>query len=367
MVLAKELNIPASTIRGYRNSHGIFTKTKFSPDPEEFIAKYHELQSQQAMAEYYGYDHHAISNYSKEIGFDDSIYKRQNLTLKQIDYIIKNYNIYSANQIGKDLNINPNAVTGVWFRAGLRGKDPRVYILLNEDYFDNINSQDKAYFTGFICADGCIYKPKNENKQSILRICIHKQDIKLLELLRQYLGTNKKIGTDKNKYVSLEISSDQIINAFEKIGISERKTWGNTIPNIDYKLMPAFIRGYLDGDGSIGLENNKNSDVRISFAGYYKNLEKIQSFLLSKNIFSNFTIDKRKYTTTETGDFGSLIITNRTGKYCFLKLIYENCENCYLDRKYEIAKLFINYIEKSNEPRDKQIKIYYDYAVHGIS
>lgn len=322
------------------------------------------------MAEYYKIDHHTINRYSKEIGFDDSIYKKRKLSEKEIDYIIQNYNNYSATKIAEYLNITKEAVSGVWFRNNLRGKDTRIYPLLNESYFEVIDTQDKAYFLGFIGADGCLYdsQEKHKNKQKILRISIRYEDIKILELFKKVLQTDKKIIWSKDIYVNLEISSNKIFDDIEKLGLSPRKTWKNTIANIPKKFMPALIRGYFDGDGSIGLSKNDSySDVGIIISGYHENLKKIQDFLLEKNIFSVFTIDKRTYTKGTTGEFGNLYLSNRTSKYAFLKLIYENCEDYYMDRKYEKAMGFINYIENSNEIRDKQIKIYYDYAVHGIS
>ena len=132
--------------------------------------------------------------------------------------------------------------------------------------------------------------------------------------------------------------------------------------------MPALIRGYFDGDGSIG--NNKLiCDSNISIVGYESNLLKIQNYLLSKNIYSTVNISKsKKYTMADDGSkFATLLISNNTSKYSFIKLIYENSNNIYLDRKYERCKKFIDVIESSENIRDKQIVNYYKYAVQKVS
>lgn len=333
--------------------------------PEDFKNKYKELKSEKKMAEFYGVDRHVISDYCKKIDFDDSIYKRKKLTEKQIQYIVDNYNNKSEKIIAKELEITEYAVSGVWHRHNLKGKTRRVYSLLNEDYFEKINSQDKAYFLGFIGADGCLYSPKEDKKQKILRIEIHKQDIEILEIFKEYLQTDKPI-CHTGDYVGLEISSDKIYQDIEKLGLSDRKTYGNTIANVPECYMPALIRGYFDGDGNIG-NNQKILSSSVSIAGYHTNLQKIQEFLEKRNIYSSFVSDSRKNTSLNGSDFGSLCLVNKTAKYSFLKLIYQGANEVYLKRKFNRSMNFIKEIENSKEIRDKQIINYYTYAVQKVS
>lgn len=58
-----------------------------------------------------------------------------------------------------------------------------------------------------------------------------------------------------------------------------------------------------------------------------------------------------------------MTFTNNTQKYCFLKWIYSDDNGFHLSRKYDKAMKFIDDVENSNELRDKQIIIYYQYAV----
>ena len=366
-ILSEELNIPASTIRAYRNRNGVKTRSKLCYVlPEEFIRKYNELQSQEKMAKHYNVDHHVINNFCKNIGFDDSIYKRKKLTEDQIKYAIDNYDKKSSVELSKELNVTDSAIKGVWNRNKLTGKTNRVYYILNENYFENIDSQDKAYFLGFIGADGCLFKPREcYTKQNILRISIHKQDVRILNLLKEYLQTNKPIAYDGN-YAALEISSNKIIGDLEKLGLSVRKTYDNTIASVHKDFMPALIRGYFDGDGSIGYDKNiLNSGVSI--VGYHSNMNKIRQYLESRNIYTSIIYDKRKYNTAnDEGRFCSLVFQNKTCKYSFLKLIYEDSDNVFLERKYDRSKEYIQAIESSEHTRDKQIVKYYNYAVQKV-
>lgn len=356
------MGIAASTVRSFRRCRNItFPKTKLNISEDEFINKYNELKSQQAMAEFYKVDRHTINGFAKKISFDDTIYKRQKLTENEIQYIIDNYNNKSSTLIAKELNITESAVSGVWFRNNLRGKDSRSYYLLNERYFETIDSQDKAYFLGFIAADGCIHKHTN-NRQDVLRFQIRHEDVKILEILKQQLNTNKPISYI-GEYVSLEISSNLLVNDIKDKGLGYRKTYGNTIANIDSKYMPAFIRGYFDGDGSISYNNS----LSLSIVGYESNMRKIMEYLESQNILSSFTVDKRQYNKNEYDDvFGSITITNNNMAYSLIKLMYKDSSEFYMNRKKEIADMFIKHIEESENIRDKQIVIYYKYAVQGL-
>lgn len=131
--------------------------------------------------------------------------------------------------------------------------------------------------------------------------------------------------------------------------------------------MPALIRGYFDGDGSIG--NNKfilQSDIMI--CGYYSNMYKIQQYLENRNIYATIVYDKRKYNKSEDGgEFCHLVLSNKISKYSFIKLIYEDHNNVFLDRKFQRSMDFVKTIETSEHARDKQIVNYYRYAVQKVS
>ena len=361
-ILSKELNIPASTIRAYRNARGAYINNRFEPNPDEFIELYSWLKSSRKLAEHYGVTKRTILDYAKAIGYNTN--NKRILTEAQEQVIAECYTTHASIELAEKFGVSSSKITQVWTKYGLTGKENRPYKIEKQDYFHCIDSLDKAYFLGFIGSDGCIYHSEKYDKQDVLRISIEKTDIKILELLKQCLYTNKPIHQTKEKYVSLEISSQAIVDDLSNLDLKPRKTYSNTIATIDDTFMSHLIRGYFDGDGCI--RRKSNSDVDISISGYHANLEKIQLFLEKNNIFTTFVADNRKYHDAETGIFGNLIMPNRCSKYAFLKLIYQDCGEFYLNRKYEVASEFINYIESSKEIRDKQIKIYYDYAVRRV-
>lgn len=119
----------------------------------------------------------------------------------------------------------------------------------NVEYFKTIDTNLKAYFLGFIAADGCI---TNGNR---LVINVVKDDRVILDKFVEELGceshlynTPKKIGRCQ---ITFSMSDNTLVNNIRKYGIQERKslTIENIITNIPEKFRSSFILGYFDGDG----------------------------------------------------------------------------------------------------------------------
>lgn len=123
-----------------------------------------------------------------------------------------------------------------------------MYHILNENFF-SVQTNDMAYFCGLIGSDGCIYTPKNNKKADILSITLQQQDKYILEILTNKLQTNKPISEyikNNKNYCNLQISNQKICDNLRALGLNNRKTYGNTIANINNIFMFDLIRGYID-------------------------------------------------------------------------------------------------------------------------
>jgi hypothetical protein len=280
-------------------------------------------------------------------------------TNDQIQYVISNYKIKSADDLSKELCCKKCYIYDLWHKYHV--KEGRRTYNLDENYFEKINTSEKAYFLGFIAADGCLYK-KNKG-QNIIKITIHIKDIKLLNKFSQSIKTNKPFAISRSKYCSLEIVSDKMFNDLLILGLAPNKTYGNSFVNLEDKYMSHFIRGYFDGDGSISSSKKDNlpSSTVISFSGYYDNMLKISKCLEQHYIFSNFNIDNRKY--NGNSSFGNLGLHGINSRYSFIKYIYNDANDFYLDRKYKEAMAFIEKVEKDTKNNSKESILYYDKIV----
>ena len=193
------------------------------------------------------------------------------------------------------------------------------------------------------------------------------EDEPILERFKREIGTKKPISRHSGKYAAIEISSEQMCRDLRMLNLSDRKTYGHTIPDgISDDLFKYFIRGYFDGDGSISWKQHyKDSEVGIQISGYYNNLCKIADHLTCHNIISSFLKDKRKYK-EGNGAFGSLCLPNNISKYAFVRYIYDDEKAPYLERKRRLAQQYIQHIELNNNAMKTITKIYYDYAVQNV-
>lgn len=121
---------------------------------------------------------------------------------------------------------------------------------LKIDFFENIDSKEKAYWLGFLYADGYISK-RNETV-----IALSKKDVEQVENFCNSVGANKekiKARTHpcESRSVSIKISSVKFTNYIIKQGCVNAKSKIIKLPDFnDDNLDLAFLSGYYDGDGA---------------------------------------------------------------------------------------------------------------------
>jgi len=117
----------------------------------------------------------------------------------------------------------------------------------DESYFEKINTEQKAYWLGFIYADGCVDK-------SEFRLHLSIKDIEHMKKFAIHLKSNHPIHHCQQNTISFNIGNKKIIKDLKKLSITPRKTLTIEYPNLlqlPYKLNRHFIRGFFDGDGCL--------------------------------------------------------------------------------------------------------------------
>ena len=227
------------------------------------------------------------------------------------------------------------------------------------DYFESINSKDKAYLLGFICTDGNLYE--REGHQTQLQISVRDYDEEILLHFLKSLNSNHpiKISQDKRRsetvMKAITFVSDKVGQDLKKLKISINKTFSldyNFIfGHINKDLWPSFLLGIFDGDGNIDYPKDGTiSKAHVRLSGPVEQLLQIQRVLEEFKIKATIIVDKRRY----TKPFGSLECPNTTSKYCLLKLLYKDDILC-LSRKKENAFEIIKRIEDNVTNRKENI------------
>lgn len=157
--------------------------------------------------------------------------------------------------------------------------------LVDEEFFETINSQDKAYILGFIMADGCISKSSDSNpRPNRIAINISYKDRVVLEFCKEKMKCDYNIddyipdeSTFGNEMMSkLIINSIKICDDLYKYGVTIRKTGSEILPILQQNLYRHFLRGFLDGDGYI---TSSGSSTTIGFCSNKNMLNQIKRFL----------------------------------------------------------------------------------------
>lgn len=130
----------------------------------------------------------------------------------------------------------------------------------NESYFLEIDSSRKAYWLGFLWADGCLSK-KGQNSYRLL-VELNPRDIELLEYLSCDLNSTYPIYKSQRR-VRLSIQSEKLFTSLIKLGFCERKTYSESVVSVPIPYIKDFVRGLFDGDRCITTKGTKEFDVHI--------------------------------------------------------------------------------------------------------
>ncbi len=154
--------------------------------------------------------------------------------------------------------------TAIWAqgeRLGLRQNRNHPRLSVNENYFKKWSSE-MAYILGFILADGCIIEGTYEGYSGSLKLGVNKKDIDILEKIKLQLASQHKISIGKEA-AHLGITSQVIVSDLKSLGIVYRKSLHENVPIIPKKYIKDFIRGIVDGDGSIHFDKKNYPTLSV--------------------------------------------------------------------------------------------------------
>jgi len=191
---------------------------------------------------------------------------------EQINQIIDLYNTgLSAQAVANKLSITKRVVLLRLKSAGVKRRSTSEAVRkydLNEQFFDTIDSEAKAYWLGFMLADGNIGHTGRYGKARQLRCTLQRRDKKHLAKFLTSLNSDHKVydimavnRATKKKYPAsiVRVTSKRLCEPLERLGWREFKTRGETriLDSTCDTLKPHLIRGLVDGDGWICFSGNR--------------------------------------------------------------------------------------------------------------
>lgn len=219
-------------------------------------------------------------------------------------------------------------------RNALRKK--RTSTTINEDYFEKINTSNKAYIFGLILSDGHLAKHRKQ-----LRIKL--TDIELLEEVKKVLNYNKPLFVNKTESVNhkqaktLIICNTKIYDDLLTLGMLQNKTFTLKFPSIPSHLMPDFIRGFFDGNGSAYFKKvgkllfpNMSICSTVDFLTTLKDV--FEKFGIKSHLYHDINVDER---------ISTLMIRDIQSGINFFGLLYSDVNGkIFLKRKFQKFLLF---------------------------
>lgn len=209
---------------------------------------------------------------------------------------------------------------------------------LMEDFFKEINTEEKAYFLGLIISDGNVFKDETSERQASISITLDLNDEYMLNTFKQVLQTNTTVGKDGRGCGTLAVRSNIMAQDLAQYGVVPRKSYITYLPtNIEQQYMSHLIRGILDGDGNIQAKLNKDNRFlhSISFCGSHKLMEDISNYCTNE---LQLNVKPQVYDYQDR-ELSEIKLQNIHDIQLFGDWIYNNA-TIYLKRKYETYLVF---------------------------
>lgn len=204
---------------------------------------------------------------------------------------------------------------------------------VDNNFFKKIDSSDKAYWLGYICADGNISK-------NTFNFSIASKDREIIEKFKSAINSNHKIYFreyyDKRylktyKIYNLIITRKEIVLDLINLGITSNKTNELEMPKIEEKYYSYFFAGLFDGDGCVFSQKKKNKIYYgVDLISTKEILEFLQQYLICKYNFSKTSIKKIK--SKKENLYHINFYKNAKD---FMNWIYQDEQFSYLQRKMD--------------------------------
>lgn len=215
-------------------------------------------------------------------------------------------------------------------------------VFFNEDYFANIDTEDKAYWLGFIYADGNVNTTDNSmSKPNRLTVNASGEDgehlRKFMESI-QYTGELRfqiqPISYSETPSYRVQCNSVKFVSDLMNLGCVPRKTSDSHLPPISLEMIRHFIRGYFDGDGCISPTNRVGE---FSITSEPNILLEIQQVFMKELGLSQTKLKTYKHTTVAC----SLRYGGRANLTKLYDYMYSNA-TIYMQRKYDKFSLLLS-------------------------
>lgn len=353
-IIAEKLGISPNTVANKTHSQGlkkiihIHNAGNFTQEQKRLIMKHYPTMDNEELAKFIGYtgDYRDITKYAitrKITKQKDKVYGR---------------GVKGVVDFFKEKRNNPNYDIKQYLGHSTEPRIPENELYkskygkyhVNRNYFEKIDNEWKAYWLGFMYADGWNCSDKHS-----IGLRLQESDKEHIQKFKDSLQSDSKtyfskggdtiiIGKNchaQNQY-SVSISNDKICKDLSNLGCVPRKTYILKFPTeeqVPKDLMRHFIRGFLDGDGYISVYHQSKTQKDGT---QYKSIrciigaEGMESFIIPMANYITNTLGLHKHQKKQKK--GRITVTVEWTSLHDVEKIYNflyNGANIYLDRKLQ--------------------------------
>ena len=241
----------------------------------------------------------------------------------------------SLTEMGKREKVDRRTLAKHFKELGIKIVNKQNRSKFNEHIFDQIDSEEKAYWLGFIFADGYISSsPLRKNVKSIYQfeLALGLKDRKHLEKFKKFMEYEIDLIIDSYR-CRFVLSNKHLWTTLNNYGCTPNKSLTLQFPNISENFIRHFIRGYFDGDGCITRYVHTHIvSPHVELLGTKCVLENVLKYSNTEAIFRH---DHRH------SDKTLFLCWNKEQSIKFINYLYQN-SSIYLDRKYKLYQFFKN-------------------------
>lgn len=343
MLLSDELGIEPHKIRWWARKHGFkkqkgllyrgTSKSRMSKEQKRWIYENYSIYSNEYISKHLGVLIEDVRSFACSKGLTKNPYVVSGAMSSKEAFILKredeSYNV--VDYLGKDNE--PKMPNSALFKSNM-GK-----YHVNNNYFSCIDNEWKAYWLGFLYADGC-----NDMSSCCIRLRLQARDVGHIQSFKDSLQSDapiKKITSHPHmvngrlvgatEQYEINVCNLQLCQQLNSLGCVPNKTYVLQFPSynqVPKRFMRHFIRGFLDGDGWISY-NEKEKTPYLGFIGMEQFLISLRDFIVAECGVRTVAIRKRKSRETAAKEitWSSFLDCEKIYNY-----LYNGC-NIYLERK----------------------------------
>ena len=209
---------------------------------------------------------------------------------------------------------------------------------VNDNYFEIIDSEHKAYWLGFLLADGYLIDSGHSKKS--FGITLNEYDSYILEELKKDLESTYPVRhyqDIRETYISetakITMKSEKIFNDLQKHGFTLNKSYNGVVSEfLPENMYWHFIRGYFDGNGGLSIAGDKKYHTyTLDFTGTYEIISWIQNIIGKDNVKL-----QQRHPDRNNNNF--------TIKICGDLQVYKICSKIYKDSTIHLKRKFERFL-----------------------